>query len=165
MKLPFEKFEATQFGWRVPGVGPVAPTMVRSVYFVLSDKQTEPFRLEVVAVSVVPTNVLLSRGERPEMPSERLAQRAGPTRCSLRSSASCLGRYAPVSGKIGVDYGRNLVSYRSLGVGRAGSSVFCRLIQLPAAAARADQDGDFALEVGAAKLVGLQFLFGFVGAW
>ena len=52
VRIPWEKFQATSFGQPAPEVGPLDPTAVDSVGFLLSDKQAGPFKLEVEWIKV-----------------------------------------------------------------------------------------------------------------
>jgi monofunctional biosynthetic peptidoglycan transglycosylase len=47
IKVPLDKFEATSFGNLVKDAGPVNPTEVNGVGFLLADKKAGPFQLEV----------------------------------------------------------------------------------------------------------------------
>ena len=50
--VPLVGFIPTAFGNRVQGMGPVEPDQISSVGFMLSDKKTGPFKLEVGWVKV-----------------------------------------------------------------------------------------------------------------
>ena len=54
LKLPLSSFEANSFGKPVRGAGPVDPTEIDAVGFLLSDKQAGPFELEVASIRVQP---------------------------------------------------------------------------------------------------------------
>ena len=47
IKVPLDKFEATSFGNLVKDAGPVNPTEVNAIGFLLGDKKAGPFKLEV----------------------------------------------------------------------------------------------------------------------
>ncbi len=51
--LPLDKFEATSFGRVVKDAGPVDPAEVKALGFLLGDKKTGPFKLEVEWIKVV----------------------------------------------------------------------------------------------------------------
>ncbi|MBT8483997.1 MAG: CIA30 family protein [Phycisphaerales bacterium] len=51
--LPYEDFELITFGRRVPNAPPLAPTMIESIGFTLSDKVEAPFRLEVRSIRAI----------------------------------------------------------------------------------------------------------------
>lgn len=53
--LPLDSFVATSFGRVVPDAGPVDPTEVNAVGFMVSDKRAGPFQLEVESITVVRT--------------------------------------------------------------------------------------------------------------
>ncbi len=53
VRIPLDSFVATSFGQPVGGVGPVDPSRVTSLGFLLSDKAPGPFRLEVASIEVV----------------------------------------------------------------------------------------------------------------
>ena len=55
--LPMGEFVATSFGRVVTDAGPVAPTEITAVGFMLADKMAGPFRLEVEWVKVVRAGV------------------------------------------------------------------------------------------------------------
>ena len=50
--VPLEQFEATSFGRVLRGVGPVMPSSITSIGFLLSDKSPGPFLLEVAWIGV-----------------------------------------------------------------------------------------------------------------
>ena len=52
IKVPLDKFEATSFGNLVKDAGPVNPTEVNAVGFLLGDKKAGPFKLEVEWIQV-----------------------------------------------------------------------------------------------------------------
>ena len=52
IKVPLDKFEATSFGNLVKDAGPVNPTEVNAVGFLLGDKKAGPFKLEVEWIRV-----------------------------------------------------------------------------------------------------------------
>jgi monofunctional biosynthetic peptidoglycan transglycosylase len=52
IKVPLDKFEATSFGNLVKDAGPVNPTEVNAIGFLLGDKKAGPFKLEVEWVRV-----------------------------------------------------------------------------------------------------------------
>ena len=45
--IPIERFESKAFGRRVPLVGAPDPARIRSLGFMISDRQAGPFRLEI----------------------------------------------------------------------------------------------------------------------
>lgn len=47
VRIPLEKFVATSFGRVVPNAAPLNPGEITSVGFLISDKKTGPFKLEV----------------------------------------------------------------------------------------------------------------------
>lgn len=49
--LPFSRFEATFRGARTPGAPPLAPGAVRSIGFVIGDRQAGDFRLEIRCIA------------------------------------------------------------------------------------------------------------------
>ena len=53
VKVPLDKFEATSFGRPVLDAGPVNPTEVNALGFLLGDKKAGPFKLEVEWIKVV----------------------------------------------------------------------------------------------------------------
>ena len=52
VKIPLDKFEATSFGRLVKNAGPVNPTSVNGLGFMLSDKKAGPFKMEVEWIRV-----------------------------------------------------------------------------------------------------------------
>jgi NADH dehydrogenase [ubiquinone] 1 alpha subcomplex assembly factor 1 len=54
--VPLSAFVPTSFGRRVQGMGPVDPSQVRGIGFMLSDKKPGPFELQVRSISVRPAN-------------------------------------------------------------------------------------------------------------
>jgi monofunctional biosynthetic peptidoglycan transglycosylase len=52
VKVPLDKFEATSFGRVVKDAGAVKPEEVNALGFMLSDKKTGPFKLEVEWIKV-----------------------------------------------------------------------------------------------------------------
>ena len=52
IKVPLDKFEATSFGNLVKDAGPVNPTEVNALGFLLGDKKAGPFKLEVEWIQV-----------------------------------------------------------------------------------------------------------------
>jgi monofunctional biosynthetic peptidoglycan transglycosylase len=52
IKVPLDQFEATSFGNLVKDAGPVNPTEVNAIGFLLGDKKAGPFKLEVEWVRV-----------------------------------------------------------------------------------------------------------------
>ena len=52
VKLPLDKFEATSFGRVVRDAGPVEPSEVNALGFLLGDKKARPFKLEVEWIKV-----------------------------------------------------------------------------------------------------------------
>jgi tRNA(adenine34) deaminase len=52
LKLPLASFEANSFGKPVRGAGPVDPTEINALGFLLSDKQAGPFKLDVAWIRV-----------------------------------------------------------------------------------------------------------------
>ena len=52
LKLPLGSFEANSFGKPVRGAGPVDPTEINALGFLISDKQAGPFQLEVASIRV-----------------------------------------------------------------------------------------------------------------
>jgi NADH dehydrogenase [ubiquinone] 1 alpha subcomplex assembly factor 1 len=44
---------ATSFGQKVPTAGPVDPSKINSIGFMLSDKKAGPFKLEIVWIKVI----------------------------------------------------------------------------------------------------------------
>jgi NADH dehydrogenase [ubiquinone] 1 alpha subcomplex assembly factor 1 len=56
VSLPLEEFIPTAFGNRVQGMGPVEPDQINSLGFMLSDKRTGPFKLEVEWVKITPAD-------------------------------------------------------------------------------------------------------------
>ena len=52
VKVPLDKFEATSFGSPVRDAGPVNPTEVNALGFLLGDKKAGPFKLEVEWIKV-----------------------------------------------------------------------------------------------------------------
>ncbi len=61
LKLPLASFEANSFGNPVRGAGPVDPTDINALGFLLSDKQAGPFKLEIVSIQAL--SPLRKRGE------------------------------------------------------------------------------------------------------
>ena len=55
VSVPLQEFIPTAFGNRVQGMGPVEPDQINSLGFMLSDKKSGPFKLEVDWVKVTPT--------------------------------------------------------------------------------------------------------------
>ena len=53
VKVPLDKFEATSFGRPVLDAGPVNPTEVNALGFLLGDKKPGPFKLEVEWIKLV----------------------------------------------------------------------------------------------------------------
>ena len=53
VKVPLDKFEATSFGRVVKDAGPVDPKEVNALGFLLGDKKSGPFKLEVEWIKVV----------------------------------------------------------------------------------------------------------------
>ena len=53
VKVPLDQFEATSFGRPVLNAGPVNPTEVNALGFLLGDKKAGPFKLEVEWIKVV----------------------------------------------------------------------------------------------------------------
>lgn len=53
VRVPLDRFVATSFGQPIRGVGPIDPSRVTSLGFLLSDKAPGPFRLEVASIEVV----------------------------------------------------------------------------------------------------------------
>ena len=53
VKVPLDKFEAISFGRPVLDAGPVKPTEVNALGFLLGDKKAGPFKLEVEWIKVV----------------------------------------------------------------------------------------------------------------
>ncbi len=53
VKLPLDKFQATSFGRPVKDAGPVDPHEVNGLGFLLGDKKTGPFKMEVEWIKVV----------------------------------------------------------------------------------------------------------------
>jgi len=47
VRIPIERFEGKAFGRRVPLVGAPDPARIRSLGFMISDRQAGPFRLEI----------------------------------------------------------------------------------------------------------------------
>jgi NADH dehydrogenase [ubiquinone] 1 alpha subcomplex assembly factor 1 len=54
--VPLSAFVPTSFGRRVQGMGPVDPSQIRGIGFMLSDKKPGPFQLQVRSISVRPAN-------------------------------------------------------------------------------------------------------------
>jgi len=52
VKVPLDQFEATSFGRVMRNAGPVKPTEVNSVGFMLSDKKPGSFKLEIESIAV-----------------------------------------------------------------------------------------------------------------
>lgn len=52
VRVPLDTFEATSFGRLVPDAGPVQPTEVNALGFMLSDKKPGPFQLEIEAIQL-----------------------------------------------------------------------------------------------------------------
>jgi len=52
VKVPLDKFEATSFGRLMPDAGPVNPPEVNALGFLLGDKKSGPFKLEVEWIKV-----------------------------------------------------------------------------------------------------------------
>ena len=52
VRVPLADFVPTSFGRRVQGMGPVDPSQISVLGFMLSDKKPGPFRLEVESVQV-----------------------------------------------------------------------------------------------------------------
>ncbi len=52
VRVPLADFVPTSFGRRMPGMGPVDPSQISGLGFMLSDKQPGPFRLEVESVLI-----------------------------------------------------------------------------------------------------------------
>lgn len=52
VRLPLDQFQATSFGRVVRGAGPVDPTEVNGLGFLLGDKKAGPFRLEIDWIKV-----------------------------------------------------------------------------------------------------------------
>jgi len=52
ISVPIADFVPTSFGRTVNGLGPVDPTQIVAVGFMLSDKQPGPFQLEIESVSI-----------------------------------------------------------------------------------------------------------------
>lgn len=52
LKLPLGSFEANSFGKPVRGAGPVDPTEINALGFLIRDKQAGPFQLEVASIRV-----------------------------------------------------------------------------------------------------------------
>ncbi len=50
--VPLEDFIPTSFGRRVQGLGPVEPSEITSIGFMLSDKKAGPFKMEVAWVKI-----------------------------------------------------------------------------------------------------------------
>ncbi|MFN0248786.1 MAG: CIA30 family protein [Kofleriaceae bacterium] len=55
VKVPLDKFEATSFGRVVKDAGAVKPELINAVGFLLGDKKTGPFKLEVAWIKRVGT--------------------------------------------------------------------------------------------------------------
>ena len=53
VKLPLNKFQATSFGRPAKDAGPVDPSEVNGLGFLLGDKKAGPFKLEVEWIKVV----------------------------------------------------------------------------------------------------------------
>ncbi len=53
VKIPLADCAATSFGEPVPGSGPVDPTTINSIGFMLADKKPGPFQLEIAWVKVM----------------------------------------------------------------------------------------------------------------
>ena len=51
--MPLDKFVATSFGRPVRDAGPVDPKEINGLGFLLSDKKTGPFKLEIEWIKVV----------------------------------------------------------------------------------------------------------------
>lgn len=51
--VPLDAFIPTAFGRRVEGMGPVEPSQINGLGFMLSDKKPGPFKLEVESVGVL----------------------------------------------------------------------------------------------------------------
>jgi monofunctional biosynthetic peptidoglycan transglycosylase len=56
VKLPLDTFQATSFGRRVRDAGPVDPSEVNALGFLLGDKKAGPFKLEVEWIKVLRPN-------------------------------------------------------------------------------------------------------------
>jgi len=52
-RIPLERFEATSFGRVIRGAGSVDPGSVTSIGFLLAEKTTGPFMLEVAWIRVL----------------------------------------------------------------------------------------------------------------
>lgn len=52
VRVPLADFVPTSFGRRVQGMGPIDPSQISGLGFMLSDKKPGPFRLEVESVQV-----------------------------------------------------------------------------------------------------------------
>jgi monofunctional biosynthetic peptidoglycan transglycosylase len=50
--VPLEEFIPTSFGRRVQGMGPVEPSEITSIGFMLSDKKAGPFEMQIEWVKV-----------------------------------------------------------------------------------------------------------------
>jgi len=51
--IPLEDFIPTAFGRRVQGMGPVEPSQINGLGFMLSDKKPGPFKMQVEWVKVL----------------------------------------------------------------------------------------------------------------
>ena len=56
VSVPLGEFIPTAFGNRVKGMGPVEPDQINSLGFMLSDKKSGPFKLEVDWVKITPAD-------------------------------------------------------------------------------------------------------------
>lgn len=52
VKVPLDKFEATSFGQVIKDAGTVNPDEINAIGFMLSDKKTGPFKLEIESIKV-----------------------------------------------------------------------------------------------------------------
>jgi NADH dehydrogenase [ubiquinone] 1 alpha subcomplex assembly factor 1 len=52
VSVPLEDFIPTAFGRRVQGMGPVEPSQIRGLGFMLSDKKPGPFQIDVEWIKV-----------------------------------------------------------------------------------------------------------------
>ncbi len=54
LTFPLDKFIATSFGRTIPNASPIDPNEINSIGFMIGDKKTEPFQLELKNITVLP---------------------------------------------------------------------------------------------------------------